>query len=997
MIRFFLILTLGFLGFSFGQEIKGIVTDNKGLPLPNVNIISSGKKYAITDFDGNFTIICKKDETLTFSFIGFQTLVIKPKESNLSIVLEDDTQMLSDIVVVGYGTKKSGSITGSVTQLKSEEILKTPGQNAIQSIQGKAAGVNIVTNDEPGANPSIQIRGLGTLLSNRNPLYVIDGVEATGLNGLSSNDILTIDILKDASSLAIYGQKGSSGVILITTKKGKKGNIKVSFDSNFGIKDILKKVKMANSSQFAYFNNYASGSSSLYNNNQPYNTNWLEEITNIGTFSNNSISISGAGENNNFLLSASNFKENGILRGTEFERNNITSKNEFKLFDSKLKITQFLNFSNIRNTPKPNSAFTNAYKQSPIMPVYYPNGQFAWPFRNENGINDVLGIKYNDIGNPVAQLEYTNNAIKSFVLLGSIKADLFLTDNFTFTSNFGGTSDWSKGYSFVPNRSLWLLANPTLTENDYLQQGNEINNSLTKRNSNSFVWNWDNYLTYKKSWKNHTITAVGGISKSVANNFEELGGIRNNVPENSNYWTLNLSSYNDQISPISTVFNFHSTPVNSIAYFTRFEYEYDEKYLITASIRREGISSFQKNKRWGNFPSISAGWILTKENFLSHVKYLNYLKMRAGYGEVGNANGPANRLVFSNTSNYTFGANEIINPGAYITNAIDPNLTWETMKEINIGFDAKMFDNKLTATFDIYNRNNSNLILPVRLPNSISEGDVFLNTGSVTNKGIELALRWDSSINENIKYWIGGNISFNQNKLNKVNNQYFKNLTGSGGLPNGEWTKKVVEGDPLGSFYVFETIGFNSFGEFILNDMVDGVPGLTDNDRVNAGSYIPKYTYGVNLGVSYKRIELSVDLYGVGGNKVFNGKRAVRFQDINIEESQLSNFYTPSNPNAVNPSPSNITVRPSTHFIEDGSFLRVNNITLGYTLPTITKHIEKIRIFANAINPFIFTKFSGFSPELVGNEGANPLRLAGIELDSYPTNKTFSIGLNVTF
>lgn len=989
---FFLLLSTK----AFTQTIKGKVSDDKGLPIPSANVVNTnGASSSTTDFDGSFIVNAKPGDKLKVSMIGYKTSTVTAYQ-DITIVLKEEATTLQDVVVVGYGTKKAGSITGSVNQIKSDELLKTPAQSAIQSIQGKAAGVNIVTNDEPGANPSIQIRGLGTLLSNRNPLYVIDGTEATGLNGLSSNDIATIDILKDASSLAIYGQKGSSGVILITTKKGKKGNVKINFDTNYGIKNILKKVKMADSYQFSYFNNFASGSNSLYSYNQPYNTDWLDEITNTGTFINNSISLSGANETNNYYLAASNYKENGILLGTQFERTNITIKNEFKVLDNKLKITQFTNLSNVKNIQKPLSAFTNAYKQSPIMPVYYPNGQYAWPLRN-NGVNDMTGIKYNDVGNPVAQLNYTNDQNKNLVLFGSIAAELKLLDYLKYTSNFGATTDWSKGYTFVPNRSLWLLSNPSLTAEDYASQGNDINNTLYKRRKDTFIWNWDNYLTFNKNWNNNSLTIVGGLSRSTSNNFEELNGVRSNVPEESNYWTLNLSTYNDEISPITTIFNKHSTPKVSIAYFSRLEYEYKDRYIVSASLRREGISSFQKEARWGSFPSFSMGWVISKENFLSNSNLINFLKVRAGYGEVGNANGPANSLVFSNSSNYSFGDDETIYTGSYITNAVDSSLTWETMKEIDLGVDFRFVNNKLSGTFDYYNRRNDDLILPVKLPNALSEGDVYLNTGTVTNKGIELSLRWESNLNENIKYWVGGNFSLNKNKLEKVSNQYFKNLTGSGGLPNGEWTKKVVQGDALGSFYVFETMGFNTNGEYVLNDMVDGVPGLTDNDRVNAGSYIPKYTYGSNIGISYKRIELSVDLYGVGGNKVFNGKKAVRFQDINVEASQLNDFYTPSNPNASNPSPNNTTVRPSTYFIEDGSYLRINNITIAYTLPKVSNKIDKIRVYVNAINPFIFTKYSGFSPELVGNDDSNPLKLAGIELDSYPTNKTFSIGLNMLF
>ena len=980
----------------YAQQINGNVTDQNGQPLPGVNINTVSNTSSVTDFDGNFTINAITGEELTFTMVGFTTKKAKAGAS-MKISLAEEVNMLNEVVAIGYGTKKAGTITGSVAQIKTEEILKTPAQSAIQAIQGKAAGVNIVANDEPGAQPTIMIRGLGTVVGGRTPLYVIDGIETTSLNGIGPNDIATIDILKDASSLAIYGQKGASGVVLVTTKKGKKGEVKVTYDSTFGIKSILKKVKMADAYQFAYFNNYVVGSNTLYSYNQPYNTNWLDEITQTGSYTNNAVSLSGANDNSNYYFGASHYTEEGILDGTNFKRTNINSRNEFKVLDDKLKVTQFINLSTNKNSPKPLSAFTNAYRQSPIMPVRYPNGQYAWPLRS-NGVNAMTGTKYNDVGNPVAQLDYTNEQNKFMSIIGAVSADLQLLKSLKLTSNFGATFDWGKGYTYVPNRDLWLLSNPSLNAQDFANQGNKINNTLTQRRYDSFIWNWDNYLTYNKEFGKHGITVVAGVSRTTNANSEELNATRYNVPASSNYWTLDLSNNFDLINPYTVVKNNHTTERVSLAYFARLEYSFDDKYLINASIRRESLSPFQKSKRTETFPSASVGWVISKESFLANSKTINFLKFRAGYGELGNGNGPIfNNLAFTNeNANYSFSDGEIV-PGYFLDGAVDPNLTWETMKEIDLGFDFRLIDNKLSGSFDYYNRKNENLLLPVGLPRPISEKDVYLNAGAVTNKGFEVSLRWDDEINSNLKYWVGGNFSRNTNNLESVNNEYFKNITVIGSLGNGEWTKKVIQGSPLGAFYVFETTGFDSNGQFTYNDMVDGLPGLSNDDRVFAGSYIPKYTYAMNLGVSYRDIDLSVDFYGVGGNKVYNGKKATRLQDVNVEASQLENFYTSANPNAENPSPANGGARPSTYFVEDGSYLRINNITLGYTLPKMIKKIDKVRVFLTATNPFMFTNYSGYSPEVVGSDGGNPLQTAGIELDAYPTNKTFSVGMNMIF
>jgi len=989
----------------YGQQISGNVTDQNGQPLPGVNILSAANKTSVSDFDGNFTIEATTGEDLTFTMVGFTTKKVKAAAS-MKVGLVEEVNMLNEVVAIGYGTKKSGSVTGSVTRIKSEDILRTPSQNAVQAIQGKSAGVNIVTNDEPGANPTIRIRGLGTVLSNRDPLYVINGVETNGLNGLSPNDIASIDILKDASSLAIYGQKGSNGVVIITTKSGKKGEIKISYDAYYGQKEIQNEVKMADSYRFAYYNNSSLGSTSFFNLEQPTTTNWLKEITRTGEVSSNSLSISGASENTNYYLSFSHYTEKGILIGTDYKRTNIINKNEYKMLDGNFKITHFANVAIYNNVPKPLSAFTNAYKQAPIIPVKYSNGRWGVPLINEaNGLNDLSGTsykKYNNVGNPVAQLFYDNQQNKGVTLVGSVNAELKLLKDLAFNSNFGATADWNRGYTFNDLRQIYLSQNPFATDQDYnFRFGTKpvINNSLEQRRSEYYNWNWDNYLTYKKEFGIHNITAVVGISRTTNNNSETLNATRYNVPAQSNYWFLDFANINsDENGPRSIVVNNHSTPRVSLAYFARAEYELMNKYLLTAIVRREGISVFAETKRWDTFPSFSAGWIVSNEDFLKNSSIINNLKLRAGYGEVGNANGPVNNVIaFTSNVNYPFGPQQNTSPGSYVANAVDPNLTWETMKELDFGVDFSLLKNRLSGSFDYYNRKSAGIILELEIPPVLSEGKVLVNSGEITNKGIEASLRWEDNINDNLKYWVSGNFSTNDNEITKADNPYFTQQTGSGGLGNGEWTKAVVKGNALGSFYVFEQLGYTNDGQPLYNDMVDGKAGLEDTDRIDAGSYIPTYTYGINIGFAYKNIDFSVDTYGVGGNKIYNGKKAQRFGGENVEYDILDNFWTPSNPNAENPKPFDATPKPSTYYVEDGSFLRINNITLGYTLPKMFDKLNKVKLYATAVNPFIFTNYTGFSPEVVGSDNGNPLGSAGIELDAYPTNRTFLVGVNVSF
>lgn len=898
-----------------------------------------------------------------------------------------DTQM-EEVVLIGYGSKKAGAITGSVSQIKAADIVRTPTQSPIQAIQGKAAGINIVTNDEPGATPTIRIRGLGTLVGGRDPLYVVDGVETVNITGLNPNDIKTIDILKDASSLAIYGQKGANGVVLITTKKGKRGEIKVNYSGYYGQKFIQRDVEMADSYRYAYYNNTALGSSSYFSFDQPYNTNWLDEITDTGEVMNNTISLSGAGENANYYLSASNYKEKGILKGSEYERTNVISKNEFRLFEGKLKVSPFVNISSAKTTPKPLSAFTNAYKQSPIMPVRYPNGRWGAPLVNEQGFNDITGERYNNVANPVAQLYYYDEERKNVLITGSIKAELDILDYLKLTSNFGATAGWERGYSYTPTRELWLVANPSSTVQDYINQNpeNPIVNTLQQRRSSNYRWNWDNFLTFSKYFGDHDVTVVAGLSRSTYGVSEFLNATRFDVPEQSNYWNLDLSTNNIEVAPGSVAQNSSNTPIVSVAYFGRAEYEYKRKYLFSASLRREGVSIFQGDNKFATFPAVSAGWLISDEDFMRDVKFINHLKVRGGYGEVGNGNSLALNAILFNISNYPFGPDQVINPGLNNPGQIDRNLTWETMREFDFGIDFAAISHRLTGTIDLYSRENKDVLLPMQLPSVLSPDRVFLNSGVVTNQGVEVSLKWQDNIGGDINYWVGGNLSHNKNELKEIYNAEFFGEYIGGGLGNGQYTKQVLVGQPLGSFYVYDTTGFNSDGAFTYSDQ-----------RVMAGSYIPTVTYGINLGLTYKGIDFSVDAYGVGGNKLYNGKKAQRFGGENIEHDVLDNFWTPSTPNAANPKPSNDVPRASTYFVENGDYLRINNITLGYKLPLDIKGIDRIRVYATALNPFLFTNYSGFSPELSGSGNGDPLGTAGIELDAYPTNKSYLFGLNIDF
>ncbi|RYX94592.1 TonB-dependent receptor, partial [bacterium] len=396
------------------------------------------------------------------------------------------------------------------------------------------------------------------------------------------------------------------------------------------------------------------------------------------------------------------------------------------------------------------------------------------------------------------QLYNTHQKNKGVQITGSIGAELKIFKDLKFNSNLGVTASWIKGYTFNDLSENWLTLNPFSSLQDYRETfGSKtvLYNSLEQRKSEDYNWNWDNYLTYQKEFGRHNLTIVAGMSRTTSNNSEFLNGFRYNVPAESNYWKLNFSNNFEGTNPNVTVQNVHETPRISLAYFGRIEYEFNNKYLLSATVRREGLSVFQGEKKWGVFPAVSAGWVLSNENFLKDVDFLDNLKVRGGYGEVGNGNGPSLNIVsFTGNKNYSFGVANIINPGSYVANAVDPNLTWETMKEFDFGIDFGVMENRLTGSLDFYNRKSVDVILSLDLPPVLSEEQVYLNSGEVTNKGFEAALRWQDDINDNLNYWIGANFSKNENEVTKADNPYFNNQASSGSLGNGEWTKAVYEG-----------------------------------------------------------------------------------------------------------------------------------------------------------------------------------------------------------
>lgn len=1013
------------------QEITvtGSVKDNADMPLPGASIIVKGTKTGTqSDFDGNFVLNnVPSTATLVISYVGFLT-VEQPlnNQNTINITLQQDTQALDEVVVVGYGSQKRTDITGAVVSAKAEDIVKQPALTAVQSIQGKVAGVNIITNDSPGSTPTVIVRGLGTAQAGREPFYVVDGQPTQDIRSINPNDIESIDFLKGASYANIYGIRAANGVILITTKKGKKGKPVFNFDSYYGIRNTLNSVKMANPGQYIqYFNEESAAVGGyLLQQTQPFATDWYDELLQTGTINNNSFSVSGAGEAIDYFFSYNFYQEESILKDNKYSRGTVRNNNTYHLFDDRFRIIQNINIAYTNEAPKPFGSFNNAYRQSPLVPVFYPNGRYGQSYVNEDtGIvnyesqpGESVG-RLNPHGNPVADVAYQDEDINTTTLQGQIAAELDITDYLTVTSRLGVTKYFSKKYVYSPIKERWLNGDPRRTEEQFEAGREDIdgdgiistefaNNSYTVRDEEYFRWNLEGFITFNKSFDKHNVSATAGLSRENFGGREVIEAKAYDVFEQKRLREIDrsTSSLFDK-----TVNQFRNQSTNLQSYFARVEYDFDKKYFVRAVLRRDGTSDFRTGENFfDNFPAVSVGWTITKEEFLNNNTFLNHLKLFAGWGQLGNANVPFNIQQVntdpdSGNQNYVFGPTQSLIFGASFGSPVLP-LQWEVTEEWEAGFDFEILDRRLTGTFDYYNRRNTNAIIDVQnILNSSSEGNFLAHAAEVSNSGFEGILNWQDRINDDFSYNVGVNFSTNTNKVENVISGYDGAIGGS--LANGQITKRLKEGEPLFAWWMYEADGVWQNQEEIDNNPSIGgaAPGhlrykdlnedgvIDDRDKKYFGSYIPTFNYGVKLGFNYKQIDFSIDGYGVGGNKVYNGLANTRLGGENITQDMYNNRWTGEGSTNVHPGADRDAVA-SSYWLEDGDYFRVNNITLGYTLNQIA-FLNKARFYVTAQNPFMFTSYSGFTPEL--NQDGDPTKTTGIELSAYPTTRTFIFGVNL--
>lgn len=978
--------------------VSGKVISPGGDAIPGVSVRVKGSTAGTsTNATGQYSLTVPEGAVLIFSSVGFEDLeIIVDKRSTIDVVLKLSTKSLDQVIVVGYGTQRKRDVTGSISSIKGEEIARQPVLTATQAIQGKVAGVQIISSGSPNSAPTVRIRGTGSILGGVNPLYVVDGVITDDIRNINSADIVTLDVLKDASSAAIYGVRASNGVIIITTKKGRGGKMQVSYDANVGIRQASHLVKMANSTEYAaYLNeasiNYGNGAVLIDPVLTTTSTNWFGTILRNSFQQNHNISISGGSEKINYFLSAGYLTDEGIVINNKFERFTLRSNNEYKITD-KLKVNTLISYSHGR-TQDANlgTAYNNAYHAAPII-VSKVNGKYGNTSSFQNVGNPLLDIESNDN-------KYLENRLQGTGYI-EYKPVTWLTLRTSYGVELGFNNRRTYTFQFLNDTVTFITPGGS-------QQSQKSNLSISEERNNR--WVWDNTATIQKSFDKHDITFLAGTTSERIFN-QSYTGSRSDVPPDPSLWYLN------QGDPATQVNGSSADERTRVSYLARLNYTYNKKYLLTGTFRRDGSSLFKVH--YANSPSIGLGWIITKENFMQNQKIFNNLKLRASYGRLGNDNIPSNaRYVTLNTGQpYTINGT-VINNGASLSGFVDKDVKWESTDEADIGLEFTFLKNKLSGELDFYQKKVKNALLSVPTPTTTGTASVFTNVASVENTGVELSLNWNNKIGKNITYNLSYNVSYNKNKVIALNGgqAIFAGYVGSKGS-----TTYTSNGQPIGSFYILQEDGvFHNQAEIAaykasngntitINGQLPRLGGLKyrdlnddgkidDKDRTFSGSYQPKFTMGLTAGVNYKSFDLSLNLYGTIGSKIYNGKKAARFNSLdNVEASVTNDHWTFANYTSDVPTAFLDPIPQSTYFLESGNFLRINNLSIGYTFrqPFFSKYgVSNFRCYITSQNLVTITKYSGFTPELAGGDPLNQ----GIEYNAYPTTRTFALGVNLTF
>lgn len=982
---------------SAQKKITGIVKDEQSLvTIPGVTVSVKGKPLSVqTSAIGQYSITAATGDTLTFTFIGYQSQNLAVgNQTSLDVFLVSDDNALEEVVVIGYGTARKRDLTGSITQIKGKDIVDKPGTNPIANLQGKVPGLQVTNSGRPGQEPDIRIRGTNSI-NGAKPLYVVDGLLNDNINFLNPNDIETIEVLRDPSSLAIFGVRGANGVIAITTKRARLGQLNFEFNTRLGLKDVAQRMDMANAAQFKELyeeQRFNQGNYPYDYTNWTGNTNWQDEIFKNGILNYNNLSVSGATDKNSFRMGLGYSTDQGIISHEKHSQITFNITDEVKLTDN-FRTGIVLNGYRAR-LPQERGVF-GSILAAPIAQV----------FNNEYGLYHTMpDFQRAQINNPLVDIEERKNTYIgiNYRALANWYAEIDFLKNFNFRVNLSADYGFN---NFRNYQGLVSVYNPDIQDEDKTESiGNQLT-SVNHEQNTHYKYQTDWLLNYKNTFDKHNLTLMGGFSTYLqgleATTARRTQGQGLEIPNDPDYWYVNIGD------PNTTTGNSTASEYRTLSWLGRALYNYDGKYLINTSFRRDGSSAFAKNgKPWQNFYSIGTAWVVSQENFMQNVESINNLKLKASWATLGNQNVGGNwypmfpLMVAGNSA--VFG-NDLI-PAYEPEYIADPNLHWEIVKAWEAGFELSALQNRLSIEAVYYDKNTEDIL--VRVPGMLGSRPGLSNLGTIKNKGIETAVSWTQTLNDDWRFSIGGNITTVKNKVVKLSTDGYDIINGA---------SRTIAGFPIGYFYgyihdgIFQTqaeinqsaangLGGGAFlpGDIKYKDLDDnGV--INSLDRTMIGNPTPDFYYGISLGTSYKNFDLGVELQGLYGNEILRTWNQNQFATYNFLTDRLGrwNGVGTSNWEPIIHEGRAVNRQYSTYFIEDGSFFRIRDISLGYSLPSETVNrmrLKSLRLFLNAQNVATFSNNTGFTPEIGGSTTS-----FGVDNGTYPVPAIYTFGLNLNF
>ncbi len=984
----------------FGQSnitVTGQVTEKGTVePVAGATVVIKGQGIGTaTDADGFYTLAnVPSGAILVFSFVGLKSVEQSVNgRTVMNVEMEEDSKLIDEVVVVGYGVQRKSDLTGAVASIKSDELQKTAVANVANALQGRVSGVMVSPNGAPGSEPDVKIRGIGTT-NNSSPLYVVDGMFVHDIGFLNSHDIASMEVLKDASATAIYGSRGANGVIIITTKQGSKGKPVLTIAGSEGFQVVAERFKMCNAEQYGQLLNEAlvnTGGTPEYEHPELLGkgTNWFDEIFRISSVRDYQVSLTGGAEDVNYNLSVGFFQQKGVIKRNDYHRLTLRLNNEYRPVE---RITIGHNISaafSLKRNDDP-SVVGQAYRLSPVIRPYDAEGNFS---DSENA----------STGNPLATLAYLNNNTRDDRVAGSAYLTWDIVEGLSFRTNFG--IDYLNRRERIFRPEFYVSST----------QKNE-QNQLNKNWSRDFTWLWENTLTYDVTFKEtHRLTLLGGIT-AQERSFELLGGSgRDLLSQNNSYLYLDQTSRGTR----SNTNNGYSESIFS--YLFRANYALMDRYLFTCSFRADGSSKFGPDHRWGYFPSLAVGWRLIEEDFLKgRFDWLSNLKIRGSWGQIGNDKiGNYKYYALANIdSNFDAVFNGIYYPGGTITSLYNKSVHWERSEQFDAGFDLGLFNNRFTLEFDFYNRKTKDMLVTVDVPGAVGLSPVETNVGSVTNRGIDFTVNWQHAV-RGFNYAVRFTGTTVYNRVGKLGGVRIP----KGDIGSGRLISMTEEGKSIGYFYGYQVAGifqsqdeidqYNAYaaevsgksgqnyqnnvapGDLIYRDL-DGKGYIDDRDRTEIGSPIPKFIGGLGFSMDWKGIDLSLDFQGNFGNKIFNAKQLERYSGSDNWDRTFLDRWRPGHEHTGMPrmtfEGNNYLV--SSHYVENGSYMKLQNLELGYTFPKHwvgRLHLTKLRLFFSGNNLFYITKYHGFTPEITGSSLES-----GIDRTIYPVATSCRFGLNIT-